>query len=230
MANTVMNKQPLLYSFRLPPQQLPDLIKALQDVMQFAYLMADFWNGGDFIHKYDDGFNSLSARTDDCTQGSVFGESGELRWRRVGSVMRAALSADLESREKYMLENSCQQLLAQWQANDDASEKKYSFKIEEMEMTRITAESEDGKVLLWGTKLRCDRKTWGEMRIPKPLEYPIELSEITRVGQNDYSRVEMHYRSFFDSKGLMVAFFRTGLNAFLQQDEGEPEANAEDAK
>jgi hypothetical protein len=209
MAASNRNAQVTFSSFRLAPENLLELLPALHSQLRFHYLMADFWNGDDFFIWYDDALTKLTDRVNDTTQGSAFGDVGELRWRRIGNVLRAALVAEINDQVRQNLSTA----IATLKPKLGATNSEHGSLHDETQPIVENYLSREGKVLLWGTD-RNAQGAWVETRIPKLLYYPVIPQE--RRAKDEYSRVEMHHIAYADARGQVVAYRHTHLSAILK--------------
>lgn len=189
----VSNSKPILNicSAEINPNDLIEVLdhidSCLPDTGKFQYLMADYWNSiGCFTY-----FKDLSElRHEDCINGSAFGQLAELRWRKVGNVLRLMLVAEADLH----LDNS-----------------PVSWKDEGNEVNRW-----DGKchpplsVLLWGTNYANGQ--WFEARIPRHMAYPVEPKPI-----KSYSHVKLHFIEYRDKTGRAIIQRRFGISAHIKK-------------
>lgn len=192
MEHSEASSRPFIRTTRVEPQELLTRLTAIHAVAPFQILMANYWNGDDTFDYYNQGIARLTARLNDCLDGSAFGEHAEVRWRRVDKKFWLALVADANQQE---LVNAT----AGWDCETA-----------EIEMARCRGKPRENSVLLWGTKYLQTSNQWIEARIPRSLAYPVKPEVGSRA---DYDHVQMHVMEYLDERGRVVAFRRTGLSA-----------------
>lgn len=194
MAASDWRRQLTLWSTEVAPLAFPGVLdeinEALKNTGPFSYLMLDYWNGpGTFSH-YTVGRQELTRCIADCTGGSAFGEVAEVRWRKVGSVLRTVLVAEAD--------------LSRLPLHGVGS----AWRLEDNDIERaLRGNSRPESILLWGSR-RLPNGTWVEARIPRPLVYP------TIQEQHDsYDQVRLYFVEYRDERGRVIVHRRTHLTA-----------------
>lgn len=162
---------------------------ALSEDGRFRYLMADYWNSEGLFAEYSEGLKQL--RQEDCINGSAFGETAELRWRKMRSKLRVVLFAEAD------LSRLPQDISGvPWEDHQDQAER--------------CGDPEERRVLLWGTKHIGDCQ-WVEARIPRKLTYPDSPD-----ADSTFDHVILHYLEYCDDRGRPVIQRRRSVSAHTE--------------
>ena len=182
-----------------------DLIKILEEVdavlpedRKFKCLMADYWNNKGCFEEYSAAVRGLCQQ--DCISGSAFGDSAEIRWRKVADKLRAVLIArpglanipDIWSIEQCQIRRC-----VNWRIRSN---------------------------MLWGTRYLHD-KGWVEARIPRPINYPAVLKQ-----SPGFEHAQLFFVEYRDERGRAVIQRRKRLIGYIQPSERERKAGTNGGK
>ena len=163
----------------------------------FQCAMLEWWNAPAVVVEFLDAVQEICRHPDDLISGSVFGQTAEIRWRKVEQDYWLVLISEQE-----ILEGD----LSAWQ-------------VYEPEMLSWDQKTTKDRVYhLWGSQYQEKDNHWVELRIPRPLDYPVEP-----IKEGDLDLVQLKIKEYYALDGTLAIARRYGLQAKIASERKEKE-------
>lgn len=181
-----------LWTRDINPTHLAECLKAVTDITTadaFYVMEIAWWDRPTEMLAFNDGLAELQITPEDSLRGSAFGPNLEIRWREINGKIRVVIFSEMP-------------LPGLEKVDPQVSWKSISPKSIGWDMKS----SNNRSVLLWGSEFNPDH-TWSELRIGRPLNYPV-------AHQNGkVSGVHLKIVEYLNTSGQVVLARRSGLYA-----------------
>ena len=176
------------------PSDLPAVLQDLHDKAHFAFAILEWWNKEAQLLTVAEGLKELVQQPGDLLSGSLFGEQAEVRFRQVPAGYGGEDAPDKMHFWLVLTANRPLELAGDWQVEAQPAQE-WDGEVPKAQ-----------NVILWGGKRQPDG-SWLELKIPRPLLYPV----VPQKGKVD--GVVLESEVYHDRAGGIVASRRIRLSA-----------------
>lgn len=181
-----------IWTSAVMPEALGSALGKASEIGGFKNGLLEWWNAPAQFGEAAEIKIAIDKKAPDLISGSLFGPAAEVRFRKVENEFWLVLISDTD----IVIGDETND----WKRVDPKTLDWDGFSPKEKWLN------------LWGSQYRSEYDDWVELRIPRPLKYPVEQKD-----QGSLDLVQLQVKEYHSARGAVVAAFRCGLRSFTAQ-------------